>query len=147
MKPRIVLLRGLPGCGKSTWARAWVAADPAGRVRVCRDDLRAMMRNGVNIDGVTERAVLAARNAIISAAIREGLDVVVDETALPETTVEAVRRLAVRCKVRLVIEDMRGVPLESCIARDAARPAPVGEDIIRGYHAVHLRKAATGDPQ
>lgn len=37
---KIIVTRGLPASGKSTWAKAWVAADPANRVRVNRDAIR-----------------------------------------------------------------------------------------------------------
>lgn len=36
----LTITRGLPGSGKSTWAKAWTAADPTCRARVNRDDLR-----------------------------------------------------------------------------------------------------------
>lgn len=141
----IVLMRGLQGSGKSTWARAWVAEDPAGRVRVCRDDLRAMMRDGVHLGPVTETDVVAVRDAIIRTSVARGLDVVVDETTLPYRKVSQMLDVAFRCKAELVIQDLRGVPLETCIARDAARPEPIGADVIRGCYEQHIAK--TGDPR
>ena len=36
----MMIVRGLPGSGKSTFAKRWVAQDPENRVRVSRDDLR-----------------------------------------------------------------------------------------------------------
>lgn len=36
----VIVLRGLPGSGKSTWAKEWVAGDPDNRVRINRDDIR-----------------------------------------------------------------------------------------------------------
>src|SRR3990167_2822145 len=39
---QLVCTRGLPASGKTTWAREGVANDPARRVRVSRDDFRAM---------------------------------------------------------------------------------------------------------
>ena len=40
---KIILARGIPGSGKSTWARAWVAESPETRIRINYDDLRNMM--------------------------------------------------------------------------------------------------------
>ena len=36
----LIVLVGLPGAGKSTWAAAWRAVDPRARVVVCRDEIR-----------------------------------------------------------------------------------------------------------
>ena len=41
--PTLHLTRGIPGSGKSTFAKQWVQEDPEGRVRINRDDLRGMM--------------------------------------------------------------------------------------------------------
>jgi predicted kinase len=37
---KLILTRGVPASGKSTWAKAWVEEDPLNRVRVNRDNLR-----------------------------------------------------------------------------------------------------------
>lgn len=44
--PKLIVIRGLQGSGKSTAARHWVAADPTRRVRVNVDGLRTMGHNG-----------------------------------------------------------------------------------------------------
>ena len=40
---KLILTRGIPGSGKSTWAKAWVAENPERRVRLNWDDMRNMM--------------------------------------------------------------------------------------------------------
>ena len=40
MKPLLTITRGLPGAGKTTWARTHAAT--TGAVRVNRDDMRAL---------------------------------------------------------------------------------------------------------
>lgn len=43
----LILTRGLPASGKTTWAREWVDEAPLGeRVRINRDDLRMMTGGG-----------------------------------------------------------------------------------------------------
>jgi predicted kinase len=134
----LVITRGLPGCGKSTRARAWVAEDPRQRARVNRDDLRAQLHDGVWHGGDTEAQVIAARDGAITALLRRGTDVVCDETALPQRTARDLAGLALRAGARLEVWDMTDVPLDVCLERDAARPNPVGEQVIRDMHARFL---------
>ena len=43
---KIILTRGIPGSGKSTWAKAWVAESPETRIRLNWDDMRNMLGPG-----------------------------------------------------------------------------------------------------
>lgn len=79
----IKVTRGVPGSGKSTWAKAWVAEDPQTRARVNRDDIRAM----VGVEGgfgseAQERMVSAIEEANVKIMLAKGIDVVVDATHL-----------------------------------------------------------------
>ncbi|SCL26752.1 AAA family ATPase [Micromonospora inyonensis] len=133
--PALVITRGLPGSGKTTYAKRWVAEDPERRFRVNRDDLRAMghgRRVGVRWQ---EDAVTTAQKAQVLALLRAGMSVIADDTNLPDASVEQWRRLAEQAGAHLVAVDLREVPVETCIARDAARGAGggrlVGGDVIR----------------
>lgn len=129
------ITRGLPGSGKSYWAGTWTAEDPQRRLRINRDDLRAMLDDSRYIKGVTEKRVLAFRDAGITTLLRLGYDVVCDDTNLKARTVRQLALLANQAGAELVMHDFTDVPLETCIARDAARETPVGEDVIRDLHA------------
>ena len=39
---KLIITRGLPASGKSTWAKQWVLEDPEHRVRINQDDIRLM---------------------------------------------------------------------------------------------------------
>jgi predicted kinase len=123
--------RGLPGSGKSTFARAWVAQDPTNRARVNGDDLRSMLTGGFVREA--ERRAGAARDAMVSALLSRGVDVVVDNTHLRARTLRDLAKLARSVGAEFHVWDFI-VHVEECVRRDAARAHPVGEDVIRDMH-------------
>jgi predicted kinase len=128
------ITRGLPGSGKTYWALQWTAEDTDNRVRVNRDDLRAMLDDRRWIKGVTEGRLLAARDAAVLALLRRGVDVVCDDTNLPNYAVRSLAKLAQRAGAELEVHHFTDTPLEICISRDAARDRTVGENVIRNLH-------------
>lgn len=143
------ITRGLPASGKSTWALAWAAEDRTRRVRVNRDELRRMLDGGEHLKGVTEQRVLAVRDEAVTRLLRDGHDVVCDDTNLPQRIVRDLARLARRAGAEFEVHDFTHVPLETCVERDAARAAPVGEERIRELHLRFLagRKLPLPSPQ
>lgn len=136
------ITRGLPGCGKTYWAGQWTAEDTEHRVRVNRDDFRSMLDDGRWIRGVTEGRLLTARDAAVLALLRRGTDVVCDDTNLPSYSVRSLAKLAQQAGADFEVHDFTDTPLETCIARDAARDRVVGEDVIRDLHARFIRGKA-----
>jgi tRNA uridine 5-carbamoylmethylation protein Kti12 len=136
----LLITRGLPASGKTTMARAWVTDDREHRARVNRDDLRSMLDHGEFVQGVTEPRVLAVRDAAILSLLRKGLGVICDDTNLPQRTACDLARLAKQAGADFHVIDLTHVPLEECLARDAARAdkTPVGETVIRDMHARFL---------
>ncbi|MEE2040132.1 AAA family ATPase [Nocardiopsis sp. CT-R113] len=129
--------RGLPGSGKSTLARAWVAEDPTSRARVNGDDLRQMLTGGY-VKAAEHRAGMVRDSAALS-LLRSGVDVVVDNTHLRARALRGLAEVARRAGAEFEVWDLTDVDVEECIRRDAARPEPVGEDVIRGMHQRFLK--------
>jgi predicted kinase len=131
----LTITRGLPGSGKTTWARR-----QAGAVRVNRDDLRRMLHGGMIGLGWAEVQVTLAQRAQVEALLRAGVSVVCDDTNLRAKVVRELAELGLTCGADVVIRDFTDVPLEECIARDAARAGDVsvGEDVIRGMWRHYL---------
>ncbi|MFY1686321.1 AAA family ATPase [Plantactinospora sp. WMMB782] len=139
--PKLIITRGLPGSGKTTKAKLWVASDPVRRARVNRDDLRQMAHAGTYIkqggeSPGTEKAIIAIRDASISHLLRLGIDVVDDDTNLPTRAARDLRRLATLAGADFEVWDLTDVPVEECIERDKQRTAPayVGAEVIRDFH-------------
>lgn len=124
---------GLPGSGKTTYSLEEVAKNPYWLVRVNKDDLRAMCSNWVYSKS-NEHFILEIRDTIITEALMNGNHVIVDDTNLNPIHILRFKEIAktlAHKKVQVVIKDFRDVPIEVCIARDAARSKPVGEEVIR----------------
>jgi predicted kinase len=133
--PTLTLTRGLPASGKTTWARA-----QAGAVRVNRDDLRRMLHGAATHEGRAEVMVTVAQRAQLDALLRAGADVICDDTNLRSRVLRELAEMGLACGARVVLRDFTDVPVEECIARDAARdPASrVGEAVIRGMYDRYL---------
>jgi predicted kinase len=131
----LTITRGLPGSGKTTWARQQPRA-----VRVNRDDLRLMLHGGMLGQGWAEKQVTVAQRAQIEALLRSGINVISDDTNLRAKVVRELAELALHCGADVVYRDFTDVPVEECIARDAQRDAAarVGEDVIRGMFQRYL---------
>lgn len=124
--PKITIMRGLPGSGKST--RAWELAKAGGNtVRVNRDELRAMMWD--HWTGKRESVTIEVEKCVVADALEANFNVVVDDTNLKPKTVDLWRETANLWAAKFEIEDLTNVPLEMCIQRDYGRH-------LRGERAV-----------
>ena len=131
-------MRGLPGSGKSTYAKQLVAESPNAYKRINRDDLRAMFDNGYHSKG-NEKFVKQVRDVLIIKALEEGKHVIVDDTNLSATNETRVKQLVHQFNKEqndtVVVEVMEiNTPLDECITRDALRAQPVGAQRIREMH-------------
>lgn len=131
----LTITRGLPGSGKTTWAK-----QQRGKVRVNRDDLRRMLHDGRTGEGWAEVQVTVAQRAQVDALLRAGVDVICDDTNLRARVVRDLAEIAVRAGATVEIKDFFGVPVDECVARDAGRPETerVGEDVIRAMFQRYL---------
>lgn len=147
----LYLTRGLPGSGKSTWAKRWVAARPNERVAVSRDGLRdGLWRGAYQRSETFELAVTTAQRGMVASLLSAGYHVVVDDTNAEASVVEAWCELALANASDFMVVDFSNVPIDVCIARDARRTRHdwggvdvfVGEDAIR---RIHNQMTADGD--
>jgi len=137
-----VLTKGLPACGKTTWAKAKMRKRPGQYKRVSKDELRVMLDDGV-YSPENEKIVRNVRDAAILLAIHAGFDVIVDDTNLNPRHVQEIQALVLG-QADVQIMDFTDILLEVCIVRDRNRPNPVGENVIRYMHRRYLEKGACG---
>lgn len=133
---KVILTKGLPASGKSTWARKTVKDHPNTYKRVNKDDLRLMMDDRFSKD--SEKLVLDVRDAIILKALEDDKHVIVDDTNLAPKHEAHIRQL-VRGLAEVFIQEF-DVPVEECIERDSKRQNPVGAKVIRNMYNQFIRK-------
>lgn len=137
---KFIMCKGLPGSGKSTWAKKLVQDDPS-FVRVNRDDIREMIHCGNPWSKDQERTTVKVRDAAIKGAFKTGKNVVCDDTNLAPSVQRELYKLARAHRAGFSVQDFTDVPIKTCIERDLARERTVGEAIIKDMHNKYLRKA------
>lgn len=135
----VILTKGLPGSGKSTWAKEQLAKYPGKYKRVNKDDLRAMLDDS-KWSKANESNVLGVRDLLILRHVRDGFDVIVDDTNLAPKHEEHIKQL-VKGEAVVKIKDFTHVSLETCIQNDLKRFASVGESVIRKMYNQFLKPA------
>lgn len=132
---KVIITRGISGSGKSHWAKEQLATNPGGIVIVCKDDIRGMLWNGDYSKG-REDLVKSTRNQIILNALREDKHVIVADTNFDNHEQDIREVVKLFCEqtgkeVHIEVKSFEHVPLALCIERDAQRPNPLGEKVIR----------------
>jgi len=136
---KILILKGLPASGKSTYAKEVVEKNAGIWKRVNKDDLRAML-DGSRWSKTNEKFILEIRDIIIRTALHNRRNVIVDDTNLAPFHEDRIRLLAADydgCEVEVKMFD---TPLAECIERDRKRDKPVGASVIRDMYNKYLRK-------
>ena len=145
---KVIVTKGLPASGKTTWSKEWVAKDPTNRVRVNKDDLRSMLHGGKYSKG-NEKQIISIQEEIIKDSLIRGKSIVVDDTNLA-TQKDGLNKHWVRI-VNIVMSldksiwsntsiDIKkfNVEPEECIKRDLKRPNSVGQDVIWRMYWDHV---------
>lgn len=130
---KLILCRGLPGSGKSTWAKEFISAHRK-FVRVNRDDLRAMLHNG-RFSNVNEEMVTSVRDYLIKYSLDSDKSVIVDETSLNPAVARQMKVFAQAHNADFEIKEF-DKSVSQCIKDDATRGVnSVGSKVIlRMYH-------------
>lgn len=119
--PKLTATVGMPGCGKTTWAKAQVTTSNGQVKRLNKDDLRALLDAGI-WSKENEALVLQTRDLLISTYLQQGFDVIVDDTHLEGKHLHTLLALAEANNVDFHVQNFNQVPLATCWQRNMARP-------------------------
>lgn len=126
---KVIILKGLPASGKSSWSKDYMEANPNTK-RVNKDLLREMVDSG-KWSRDNEKYVLQIQDKLILDYLENGFDVICDNTNLAPKHETRIRQLVGKKAEVEVNDSFMAVPIEECIRRDRERANSVGEKVIR----------------
>lgn len=131
----ILITKGLPASGKSTFAKEWVAEDPKKRVQIEKDIIRKdsrLFKNGeYDYRRGDEVIVVRERDRLINQALTKNKSVIVSDTNLSQKHINQISAIAREYGAKVKIKSFLDVPLAELIRRDSSRTDSVGEQVIR----------------
>jgi predicted kinase len=138
MSQHLLIVRGVQGSGKSTFAVDWLRKDPLNRARVNRDDIRFTNFGAYVLPQELEFAVTKIEHALITALLAAGKSVVVDNVNLKAKYVKEYQKIAAKANVPVLHKDFV-VDIDVALARNAARDRKVPEDVILTTYKRHMQ--------
>lgn len=122
-KAKLIIMRGLPGSGKSTFSKLIIKNDPK-TIRLNRDLLREMLH--FTWTSKNEKYTIQAEEVLASHFLMLGFNVIIDDTNLSQEIYEKWKHFTQDWEV----VDFTDVTIEECIRRDNQRLKPVGAKVI-----------------
>ena len=131
----VVITRGLPASGKSTYARNWVSVDEQNRVQIeqaeISNDSRLFECGVYNHRRGDEGIVIKERDRLIEQALSRGKSVISADTNLVQKHISRISAIARKYGATVETVSFLDVPLGELIERDSKRENSVGEAVIR----------------
>jgi predicted kinase len=134
---KLIICRGIQGSGKSTWAKEWAKESPKTRVRFNWDDMRNMMGEYWVPERENTGIMKTLRASFLGDMMQKSWDIVIDNMNLNpkdwefyEGIVKTHNQTFPQLQYEIDYKDFF-TPVEECIRRDAMRPNPIGEQVIR----------------
>lgn len=134
---KMFILRGLPGCGKSTKARE-IQKEHGGRIAE-RDIFRNLIFGKYSGDGIDEKVITEAQTAFVEEGLRFGENVIISDMNLKHSYVKAWVERAWKHNAEIEIVDMTNVPLIDCLYQNKMggrfnEGKVVPTDVIKSLH-------------
>jgi predicted kinase len=139
---KLLMLKGLPASGKSTYAKQLVRDQEYYRVN--KDDLRAMVHDS-RWGKEREKFILHWRDEIVKDSLGGLKNVVVDDTNFAGVHEVTLRAIAAAYKAKFEVKFF-DTPVEECIQRDLLRPNSVGSKVIMQMYNQYLKPVSAEPP-
>lgn len=134
---KLLILQGLPGSGKSHFAKKYAQENP-NFIRVNRDDLRNM--RGRYWLPKQEDLITELENAAIMIAFENKYSVILDATNLNEARTKEKIKIFESLGYKFTVEYMKfNTPIEKCIENDLKRENSVGHKVIQDMYNRYLK--------
>lgn len=129
--PKLIIMVGLPGSGKSTRAKELAALEKS-CVILSSDAIRKEL-SGSEQDQTQNDRVFKLLYQRMNDYLSKGESVIIDAT---NTTLKSRKRILSECRVPCYKEiQLVMTPIEDCITRDASRERSVGREVIYKFEA------------
>lgn len=126
IRPSLILLVGIPGSGKTTYAKNYIEQN-ANTIHLSSDAIRKELYGDENIQGNPADVFSLMQKRAIE-ALNDGYDVIYDATNI--TRKDRASIIGMCPKFANIECRIIWAPIEVCIERDAARERTVGKEVI-----------------
>lgn len=126
-RPTLILLVGIPGSGKSTYAENYISEYPKTPVHLSSDKIREELYGNESIQGNPAEVFSLMQKRAVE-ALNEGHDVLYDATNV--TRKDRASIIGICPKFTKIEAHIIWAPIEECIKRDSSRDRTVGKEVI-----------------
>lgn len=137
---KIIINRGLPASGKSTYAKKLVLESEGKLKRINRDDIREMIDSSV-WSKENEKNVVRVRNILLDSFIRNGYDVIIDDTNLDKKVISDIQSILINLSIELkrdfeVYYKWHEISLDESLSRNSFREGRhrIPDDAIKNMY-------------
>lgn len=145
MSLKLILTKGLPASGKTTWAKEYIQKYPE-TANLCKDDLRLQLSS----TNKREKRIIKVRDLLTEHYFEQGYSVIWSDTNLNPVHLRRATELAKQYQAELSVKDFTDVSLTECICRDLLRSNSVGQQAIEQMYYDYLHQSdplPVTDPQ
>jgi predicted kinase len=141
MTQEIIMTRGVPASGKTTWAREFVKEN-SNYVNLNRDDFRAMLYGSdYKFSRAREATVTIAQRGAAVAALTEGKSVIISDTNLSKSVQDSWWRVALPfgASIKVTYKNF-DCELDVALKRNAMRDGGVPPEVVWRMHGQYMKQ-------